>query len=66
MLDGEAVKRRILHALGQDVGNEAAEALAGRARALLDGAALPPPNPTRAPAAAEDIAAALESLAAVD
>ena len=62
---GEAVKRRILHALGQDVGNIAAEALVGRTRALLDGAALSPVNPPLAPAA-EDFARALESLAADD
>ncbi len=38
---GEAVKRRILHALGQDIGDAAAAALAARARALVADADVP-------------------------
>jgi len=60
----EAVKRRILHALGQDVGGETAAALSARAAALIAAAgvdsAAPPPAPT------EDFAAALADLAEHD
>lgn len=49
---GEAVKRRIQHALGQDIGDAAAAALAVRAQALAADADLPESDPDGAHEAA--------------
>jgi hypothetical protein len=60
----EMVKRRILDALGRDVGGETAAALSARAASLVAAGGVDPAAPPPAPA--EDFAAALAGLAADD